>query len=102
MSWPVGTSKVRMTESCDVTRTQRESGEKACEVYEGERRESEGKRTTPTHDVEDAPSRARQFTNDSPRLDVDDADDEVVAHDCEEPVIALEQDRGDGRLERER
>lgn len=57
--------------------------------------------TSATHDVEDAPSRADELTDDSPSLDVDDANDEVVANDGEKAVVALEEDRGDGRLERE-
>jgi hypothetical protein len=93
-SWPVGTSKVRMTESCDATMIQRESGEKACggdsdEFSALSQVRGGGK---PTHHIEDAPARSAQLSHDASRFDVDDSEDEVVTRHGQQTVIPLQQD----------
>lgn len=49
--------------------------------------------TSSTHEVENRAPETAQLSHDPSRLNVDDADDEVVAGDREQPVVALQENR---------
>jgi hypothetical protein len=54
-----------------------------------------------TDKVKDTSPRSTQLTHHPLRLDVNNADDEVVANGSEETVVALKEDRADGRFDGE-
>ena len=98
-SWPVGMSNVRIIESVDVVSSQRESFEKACRTVQqpsvGAKGRSDRARTSvdATHYVDYPSAEPDKLSHGALRLDVDEADRQIVAHAREEVVLALQQDR---------
>lgn len=102
--FPVGTSKVLMTESCDDVMIHLESGENAFVMRcrggsrVGSRRSPRGKKRGGkwwAYEIADLTLGAGQFTHHPLRLDIDDAHGEIVADDGEERIVALKDDRRD-------
>jgi hypothetical protein len=84
ISWPVGRSNVLMTESRDVVTSHLESGENVCVLGFWELVDSfsvASNKSPLAYRVEYATSESTQFTHDSARLGVHDANNKVVASD---------------------
>lgn len=78
MSWPVGTSKVRIIESSDVTTSHRESGEN---VYSLKLERCHFRiRRSGAYQVKYSPPESTQLSHYPPCLYVHHADDHVIAY----------------------
>jgi hypothetical protein len=86
---PVGISNVRIMESRDVVTSHLESGENVYQPpYQKRNRDTSWMRT---YNVEDPSTKSTQLPDYPSRFHINNSDDHVVAHNCQESAISMKQ-----------